>query len=116
MASNRIQKLVDKFVADIVEAAEEDALDTLQERLGDALSGRVVAKVKRRRSSNKGKSILRPCPVKGCKETAAPRYQMVCKEHSESLTREKIVVIRDKAERPGGIWYVLKHGKKKKSA
>ena len=114
MTSKKVQNIVDKFVADILEAAEESALDRLQETLGDALAGRVIPK--RRKSANKRKSILRPCPVKGCKHVAAPRYQMVCKEHNASLKREEILIARDIAEKPGGIWYEMKHGKKKKSA
>lgn len=110
MASKKLQKIIDKFVADIVGAAEEEAMDRIQERLGNALSGRVVSGVKRRKSSRRGKSILRPCPIEGCKGTAAPRYQMVCKEHNESCSREEIVIARDIAERPGGIWHVMKHG------
>jgi hypothetical protein len=113
MASKKIQKIVDKFVADIVSAAEDEAMEMIQARLGDALSGRVATGVKRRKSSKKGKSILRPCPIKGCKGTAAPRYQMVCKKHNEACTREEIVIARDIAERPGGIWYEAKSGKKK---
>jgi hypothetical protein len=112
MASKKIQKIVDKFVADIVAVAEAEAMDVIQARLGKALSGPVVPKVKRRKSSRKGKSNLKPCPIKGCKETAAPRWMMVCKEHKESCTREQIVLARDVAERPGGIWFEAK----KKSA
>lgn len=119
MPSKKIQDIVDRFVADIMAAAEEDALESIQERLGIALTetrtGR-SGKTFKRRKSTKGKSILRPCPIKGCKNTAAPRYQMVCKEHSESLSREEIVVARDKAEKPGGIWYKMKHQADEKKA
>ena len=114
MASKKLQKIVEKFVADVVAVAEEEALENIQEQLGLALTGKVT-KVKRRKSpSHKGKSILKPCPIDGCKNTAAPRYQMVCKKHSD-LPREKILLARDKAEKPGGIWYEIKHGKKKKT-
>lgn len=109
MASKKIQKIVDKFVSDIMEAAEDSALDKIQETLGEAMAGRMVT---RKKSAKKGKSILRPCPIKGCKGTAAPRYGMVCKKHSE-LERGEILLARDIAEKPGGIWYEIKHGKKK---
>ena len=107
MASKKIQKIVDRFVSDIIAATEADAMERIKKSLGIAVSGAVG--VKRRRSSNKGKSMLRPCPVGGCKATAAPRYQMVCKKHS-ALPREDILIARDIAEKPGGIWYEMKHG------
>lgn len=118
MASKKLQDIVDRFVADVVQIAEEEAVDRIQERLGDALSASVKIQRVKRRKSTKGRSILRPCPIKGCKETAAPRYQMVCKGHSETVKREEILLARDKADKPGGVWYQAKSwkGKKKKSA
>ena len=113
MASKKLQDIVDRFVAEIVQIAEEDAMDRIQERLGEVMSAPV--KVKRRKST-KGRSILRPCPIAGCKETAAPRYQMVCKEHAGKLKREEILIARDKADKPGGVWYQAKTWDKKKKS
>lgn len=113
MASKKLQEIVDRFVAEIIEAAEDEALDNVQKRLGEALSAPLnLPKVKRRRST-KGRSVLRPCPIKGCKETAAPRYQMVCKGHSDKLSREEILIARDIADKPGGVWFQSKKWKKK---
>lgn len=116
MKSKKLQEIVDRFVAEVVQVAEEEAMDAIQERLGKALGSSIdLPKVKRRKST-KGKSILKPCPIKGCKETAAPRWMMVCKNHKEKLTREEIVIARDVASRPGGIWNLgAAPSKKKKS-
>lgn len=119
MASKRIQEIVDRFVAELSAAAEEDAAMALQDRLrgvlgvsvGDAGSPRKAAVFKRRRTT-KGYTVLRPCPIAGCKETAAPRFGMVCKGHGASLSREDILMARDVAAKPGGIWFGLKAGRK----
>lgn len=124
MASKRIQEIVDRFVAEltaaseeeataVAEAAAEEASEALQQRIRDALSGSVDYQdlpVKRRKTT-KGYTVLRPCPVPGCKEIAAPRYQMVCKGHGETLSREDILVHRDTANKPGGVWFDLVPGK-----
>jgi len=113
MASKRVQEIVDRFVAELTAAAEEDAAASLQDRLRGVLGGSVkdLAPVKRRKTT-KGYTVLRPCPIAGCKETAAPRFGMVCKGHGASLSREDILMARDNAVKPGGIWFNLKPGKK----
>jgi hypothetical protein len=108
MASKKLQDIVDRFFTEVGQLAEEEAVDRIQERLNGALSTSVKIQKVKRRKSTKGRSILRPCPITGCKETAAPRYQMVCKEHSESLDREVILLARDVADKPGGVWYQAK--------
>ncbi|MHC4930203.1 MAG: hypothetical protein ACYTFU_11155 [Planctomycetota bacterium] len=113
MSSKKIQEVVDRFVAEIVGIAEDEALDRVQKRLGEALSVPVKLPKVKRRKSTKGRSILRPCPIKSCKRTAAPRWQMVCQEHSESLSREEILLARDVADKPGGVWFQSKKWKKK---
>ena len=108
MKSKKLQKIIDRFVAEVVEIAEIEAMDKIRERLGAALTSPAPAPAVKRRKSTKGQSTLRPCPIKGCKETAAPRFGMVCKAHKEKLTREEIVVARDVAKQPGGVWADLK--------
>jgi len=112
MASKKLQEIVDRFVAEIIEIAEDEALDNVQKRLGEALSLPVKLPKIKRRKSTKGRSILRPCPIKGCKETAAPRWQMVCQEHAGKLSREEILIARDIADKPGGVWFQSKKWKK----
>lgn len=113
MASNRVQEIVSRFVAELTAAAEADAAEALQDRLRGVLgsSAKDLAPVKRRKTT-KGYTVLRPCPIPGCKETAAPRWMMVCKGHCETLPREDILVARDNANKPGGIWADLKPGRK----
>jgi hypothetical protein len=113
MASKRLLEIINRFVAELAAAAEEDAAEALQERLRGVLgaSAKDLPLSKRRRTT-KGYSMLRPCPVPECKEIAAPRYQMVCKGHSETLSRDEIVVHRDNAVKPGGVWFDLKPKKK----
>jgi len=108
MASKRVTEIINRFVAELTEAAEEDAAEALQERLRGVLgsSAKDLPPTKRRKTT-KGYSMLRPCPVPECKEVAAPRYQMVCKGHSQTLTREEIVVHRDNAVKEGGVWFNL---------
>lgn len=100
MASEKIQDIVDRFVAEIVQAAEEEVLLRIREKLGV-----VMTPVVTRRKSSKGKSRLKPCPIDGCKNRAAPRYRMVCKDHSEQFTKEEILEARRVAAEPGGLWY-----------
>lgn len=113
MASKRVLEIINRFVAELATVAEEEAADALQERLRSVLGGSAkdLPQIKRRKTT-KGYTVLRPCPVPDCKEIAAPRYQMVCKGHSETLTREEIIVHRDNANKPGGIWFGLKPGRK----
>jgi len=112
MASRRIQEIVDRFVAEIQVASEEEAAEALHDRLRDVLgstAGLELAPVKRRKTT-KGYTVLRPCPIPGCGKVAAPRYQMVCKGHS-TLPREEILVARDNATKEGGVWFDLTPGK-----
>lgn len=113
MASKRVQEILDRFTAELLEALEEEANGSLQERLRAVLgsAAKDLTPVKRRKTT-KGYTVLRPCPIPDCKEIAAPRYQMVCKGHNETLTREEILVARDNANKPGGIWADLKPGRK----
>jgi hypothetical protein len=41
---------------------------------------------------------------------------MVCKGHSETLKREEILIARDKADKPGGVWYQAKTWNKDKKS
>ena len=113
MASKRIQEIVDRFVTELTAAAEDDASSALQDRLRGVLgaSAKYLVPIKRRKTT-KGYTVLRPCPIPGCRETAAPRWMMVCKGHCETLAREDILVARDNANKPGGLWYDLKPGRK----
>lgn len=119
MASKRIQEIVDRFSTGLQafvtelqiasqEEASEEAAQALLHRLRGAFGDQVhdVQPIKRRKTT-KGMSVLRPCPVPDCKETAAPRYQMVCKGHNETLSREEILMARDNAVKPGGAWFDL---------
>ena len=113
MVSKKIQDIVDRFVVELTDAAREDAAVALQDRLRGVLgSSTKIAPAVKRRKTTKGYTVLRPCPVPGCENIAAPRHQMVCKGHNETLTREEILVHRDHASKPGGIWYDLKPGRK----
>jgi hypothetical protein len=113
MASKRVQEIVDRFSAELLEALETEATESIQDRLRGVLgaSAKDLAPIKRRKTT-KGYTVLRPCPIPDCKEIAAPRYQMVCKGHSQSLSREEILVARDNAIKPGGAWADLKPGRK----
>jgi hypothetical protein len=117
MASKRVQEIVNKFMTELVQAVEEEAAESIQDRLRGVIGATAkalpikIAAPKRRRTT-KGYVMLRPCPVPDCKEMAAPRYQMVCKGHSELLTREAIIIHRDNANKPGGVWHDLKPGRK----
>lgn len=122
MPSKRVQEVVDRFVAELVEVCEKEAAENIQGRLRDALGANVVlpaVNVKRRKTT-KGYSVLRPCPIPGCKDPetgepriANPRHQMVCEVHSKELPREQILLARDNAIKEGGIWFDLKPAKKK---
>ena len=114
MASKRIQEIVDRFVTELVAVSEEEAAEALQDRLRDMLGGAVKTESllpAKRRKTTKGYTVLRPCPIPGCKKVAAPRYQMVCKDHSTELSREEILVARDNAQKEGGVWFGLTPGK-----
>jgi hypothetical protein len=119
MASKRLMEIINRFMTELTAAAEEDAAEAVQERLRGVLDGSVKnlvsakgpSRVKRRKTT-KGYTMLRPCPVPDCKEIAAPRYQMVCKGHSQTLSREEIIIHRDNATKPGGVWSDLKPTKK----
>lgn len=108
MASKRVQEIVDRFVTELMSVAGEEAADALQDRLRGVFgAGLQEPQPIKRRKTTKGMSVLRPCPVPDCKETAAPRYQMVCKGHNETLSREEILMARDSAVKPGGAWFEL---------
>jgi hypothetical protein len=112
MATKSVQEVVDVFVSDLRDAlrTERDTqLAKFFQQGGLNFGDKPIAKKK-----TSSRSISKPCPVEGCKKMAAPRHQMVCKGHSESLSRQEILMARDKADKPGGIWYELKQGKKKK--
>jgi hypothetical protein len=121
MASKRVQDIVDRFVADLMSVANEEAVVSLQDRLRGILGGAAVPAVsaapavirrrRRRRKTTRGYTVLKPCPIPECKETAAPRWGMVCKGHGATLSREDILVARDNANKPGGIWADLKSGR-----
>jgi hypothetical protein len=118
MATKRVQEIVERFVAELVEACEQDASESIQTRLREALgtAAKDLAPIApntklKRRKTTKGYSVLRPCPIPGCENIAAPRHQMVCKKHGQELTREEIVVARDNANKEGGIWFALKAGR-----
>jgi hypothetical protein len=115
MADKSVQQVVDTFVNDLRDALkverDQQLLEFFQKSGMDVGFGdKPVA-----RKKTTSRSISKPCPVDGCDKMAAPRHQMVCKEHSTTLSREEILMARDKAEKPGGIWYELKQGKKRKS-
>lgn len=114
MASERVQEIVDRFRAELLEALEQEAAENFQGRLRAVLDGApgeiLAASPTKRRKTTKGYTVLRPCPIDGCTKIAAPRYQMVCKEHSDTLSREEILVARDNAVKPGGVWADHKPG------
>jgi len=130
MASKRIQEVIDRFVEELMVVCEQEAVETIQNRLRDAFGPNVAVQASapaappaaKRRRSTKGYSVLRPCPIPGCKDPetgepriAAPRHGMVCKFHSD-LPREEILLARDNAAKEGGIWFDLKPVKVKKTA
>lgn len=115
MPSKRIQDVIDRFAAELLEVCEKEAAENIQHRVQDALGTvmtAIPATTVKRRKTTKGYSVLRPCPIEGCKETASPRHQMVCKKHDAELSREEILLARDKASKEGGIWYNLKPTRK----
>jgi len=131
MKSKRVNTIVDRFVSELTETVLSEAMDRIRSQLESAamekvrselgirsepeiILGSTAAPTVKRRKSTKGKSMLRPCPVKGCKQTAAPRFRMVCKAHHDKLSRDEILLARAVAAEPGGIWANFK--KKKKSA
>jgi len=113
MATKRVQEVIDRFVAELVEVCEKEAAENIQSRLRDALGSEIALPpmTVKRRKTTKGYSVLRPCPIPDCKDTAAPRHGMVCKKHS-TLPREEILVARDNAVKEGGVWFNLKPGRK----
>lgn len=110
VASKRIQEIVARFVAELQEASEKEASETLMERLRSvgSTSKDDAVPAKRRRGRAKGYKIQRPCPVPGCKEMAASRYGMVCKGHGATLTQDEKLAARANAQKPGGVWADLK--------
>ena len=113
MSKGKLQNALDEFVTAIVGIAEETAQHTLAARAKELgmvrHSGRkpmatkpanknaTVSSTWRKRAMNK------PCPVVSCDGRAAPRYGMVCKEHS-TLSKAKKNAIRFEANQPGGKW------------
>ena len=108
---NRIADIVNQFVADITEAIQQESNEKVQEELKKFAQG-FGAKAMPRKTT-KGRKMIKPCPVEGCKNNAAPRWRMVCREHCEKLTKDEIAAVRYKANQPGGIWYRLKEKAKK---
>lgn len=104
MASKKILEIVDQLLIAMKEEAAGDIQDRLRQLMG-ASSTDLTLTPKRR--STKGQRLLKPCPVVGCQETAAPRFQMVCKHHGKTLSREEILIARDKASSEGGVWHNL---------
>ena len=119
MSSRKIQDIVNRFTAELVAASEEEAMHTIEGRLRGVFGSSVkeLVHVKqaspvKRRKTTKGYTALRPCPVAGCTEVAAPRWGLVCKAHSEALSREEVLMARDNAKKPGGAWADLDFGRK----
>jgi hypothetical protein len=114
MSQESIRQIVDQFILDITEAVRGDAKAEVAQEIREKLKGfadgfgaRSMKSKNATRKGRKGVTLSRPCPVPGCKETAFPRHQLVCKEHSETLERKDILMHRDVAAQPGGIWYKL---------
>lgn len=101
---DRVRRRVVNAVVPMIEPLVEDLVKTGVKEELQGFSGVVDLPKKKK----KYVSIIRPCPVEGCTETAAPRHQNVCKHHSKTLSREQILLARDKANRPGGVWAKLK--------
>jgi hypothetical protein len=114
---------MERYAVELAQAAEQDAAEALQMRLREAfgpdvkslfsvpVASTVAIGSGKRRKTTKGYSVLRPCPIPECKETAFPRHGMVCKTHKD-LPREQILVARDNAVKEGGVWHGLKAGRK----
>lgn len=104
MSKGKLQTALDEFVQAIVGIAEDTAQDTLTAR---AQGLRTVRHSGRKPMATKPKtgrrSMSRPCPIVECKGTGAPRYGMMCKEHSGIDKAEKNA-IRFAAKQPGGKW------------
>lgn len=104
MSRSKLQTALDEFVQAIVGIAEDTAQDTLETR---AKALRTVRHTGRKpmvaKSKTKRRSMSRPCPIVECKGTGAPRYGMMCKEHSGIDKAEKNA-IRFAARQPGGKW------------
>ncbi len=104
MSKGKLQTALDEFVQAIVSIAEDTAQDTLAARAQGLRtvrhSGRkpMAAKPKTKR-----RSMSRPCPIVECKGTGAPRYGMMCKEHS-GIDKAETNAIRFAARQPGGKW------------
>lgn len=120
MPKNSAQKIVDQFVVDITEAIRGDVRQETAEEVQAKLQQFAVgfgvkpmkakkAKKAKRKKAKKAakKPTPRPCPVPGCTDAAYPRHQLVCKEHRDTLERGQILLHRDTADKPGGIWYKL---------
>lgn len=110
MQEQDIKSIVDQFVSDLTEAIKGDAKrEVAQElqRFATGFGGNPVKGQKSAKKTPRAKMPPRPCPVPGCTEAAHNRYQLVCKKHREELGRGDILVHRDTAEKPGGIWYEM---------
>jgi hypothetical protein len=102
-ARNAIERFASEL-CEIIEGRVKEEVSREILRFAEGVSGRTEAPASRRHR----RFVIRPCPVDGCMEKAAPRHQNVCKFHSETLPREKILIARDRANRPGGVWYEMK--------
>jgi len=126
--SEKIRAIVEEFTQRLTEALREEvradlvgeftkAIENVDFGLGrrrapDAPAVAVSAPVSRKKKKRAGIGMIRPCPVPGCTGKATPRYQMVCPDHSSSLTREEILTHREAADLPGGIWTRVKEAQK----
>ena len=102
------------IIGEIQEDAREQAMEQVQQVLNKSLSGQFKNFGNKPMKAAKGKARAyyhRPCPVKRCKNEAFPRFKQVCKDHYGTLSDDDIVLLRAKAERPGGVWYKMGIGK-----
>jgi hypothetical protein len=107
MVSKRVQEVVDRFVVELIAVAKVDAAEEISNRLRGVFGGEAPAREvspAKDRKTTKGYKVTRPCPIEGCGEIAVSRFGMVCKGHSETLSREEVLVARDNAKKPGGVW------------
>lgn len=118
---SKTSEVAKNFAAQFESIIEQAAQDRVQEILASALKGGVPTTSKTRTSvsaattatsSTKKKRNYRrkPCPVKGCKNLAAPRHSMVCVDHAGLSQHEKDQYKAD-AVAPGGVWYQEKREK-----
>lgn len=111
--SAKIKEVVDRFVFEVIQIAQEEAVESLRDQISDEFRSAIAdGTIPFKRKKSKRPSVLRPCPIDGCGQIAAPRWGMVCKEHRDSCTREQILEARANAVKVGGIWYRPKNDKK----